>query len=93
MAPLRRPNPPPDVPPPRRPGDAGMVLVAALLMMAMLAILAVAGVGTSTLEVKIAAHDRDAKQAFYLAEAGLERAKLEAVQGWGRGTGGVPSSN
>lgn len=72
---------------PRR-GESGMVLVAAMLVMAMLAILSVAGIATSTLEVKIAAHDRGAKQAFYLCEAGLERARYEAVKGWGRGAGG-----
>ncbi len=72
---------------PRR-GESGMVLVAAMLVMAMLAVLSVAGIATSTLEVKIAAHDRGAKQAFYLCEAGLERARYEAVKGWGRGTGG-----
>ncbi|MDW7709810.1 MAG: pilus assembly PilX N-terminal domain-containing protein [Deferrisomatales bacterium] len=70
-----------------RKGESGMVLVAAMLVMAMLAILSVAGIATSTLEVKIASHDRGAKQAFYLCEAGLERARYEAVKSWGAGDG------
>jgi hypothetical protein len=68
-----------------------MVLVAALLVMAMLSLLGIAGLATSTLEVKIAGHDRDAKQAFYLAEAGLLRAQYEIVRGSGQGTGGGPA--
>ncbi len=76
-------------PNPRGRGERGMVLVAALMVLAMLSILAVAGVSTSTLEVKIAGHDRDAKQAFYLAEAGLIRAQYEVLKGWGKGTGGA----
>lgn len=68
-----------------------MVLVAALLVMAMLSLLGIAGLATSTLEVKIAGHDRDAKQAFYLAEAGLLRAQYEIVRGAGQGVGGGPA--
>lgn len=71
-----------------RPGESGMALVTSMVILAVLAILAAAGIATSTLEVRIAAHDRDAKQAFYLCEAGLERAKFELVRGWGSGTGG-----
>jgi type II secretory pathway pseudopilin PulG len=66
-----------------------MVLVAALMVLALLSILSVAAIATSTLEVKIAAHDRDAKQAFYLCEAALEKAKYEIVKGWGKGIGGA----
>jgi len=65
-----------------------MALVTSMVILAVLAILAAAGIATSTLEVRIAAHDRDAKQAFYLCEAGLERAKFELIRGWGSGTGG-----
>ncbi|MDF1555840.1 MAG: pilus assembly PilX N-terminal domain-containing protein [Deferrisomatales bacterium] len=67
-----------------------MALVAAMMVLALLATLTVAGISTSTLEVGIAANDRDAKQAFYLCEAGLEDAKYKIVRGWGTGstTGG-----
>lgn len=68
--------------------DSGVVLVAAMLLLALLSLLAVAGIGTSTLEVKISGHDRDAKQAFYLCEAGLENGKYKALNGWGKGDGG-----
>ena len=69
-------------------GNAGMVLVAALLVMALLSVLCVAGISSSSLEVKISGHDRDAKQSFYLCEAGLEKVKYEVYKGWGKGTGG-----
>lgn len=64
--------------------ESGMVLVAAMLIMALLSILALAGVGTSTLEVKIAAQDRNSKQTFYLCEAAMEMAKFEINRGWGK---------
>ncbi|HSH68562.1 MAG TPA: pilus assembly PilX N-terminal domain-containing protein [Deferrisomatales bacterium] len=64
-----------------------MAMVAAMMVLALLAVLSVAGIATSTLEVRIAANDRDAKQAFYLCEAGLEDAKYKIVRGWGVGTG------
>lgn len=61
-----------------------MVLVAALMIMALLSVLCVAGIATSTLESTIAGNDRRAKQAFYLCEAGLEKAKYEILKGWGK---------
>lgn len=74
-------------------GQSGMVLVAALMVMALLCILAAASISTSTLEVKISANDRNIKQAFYLCEAGIDKARYEIVKGWGLGTGGTTGSD
>jgi len=74
-------------------GESGMVMVAAMMVLALLSLLAVSGIGTATLEVQIAAQDRNAKQAFYLAESGMEVAKFEILRGWGKGVGSGAAPN
>jgi len=57
--------------------ETGAVLVISLLIMLMLTVLGIAAIRTVTTDINIAANDRSAKQAFTLAEAGVERALAE----------------
>jgi Tfp pilus assembly protein PilX len=58
----------------------GAVLVAGLLIVLVLTILSLAAMMSTGTELRIAANDRSAKEAFYAAEAGVEdaRSRLEA---------------
>ncbi len=67
---------------PRRQG--GFALAASLMILALLSVLATAAIQSTTLEVKISAHDRDARVAVALAEAALEEARYYAARIWGR---------
>ncbi|MBM4333709.1 MAG: hypothetical protein FJ117_21255 [Deltaproteobacteria bacterium] len=55
--------------------ERGAVLVAGLLVALVLTILSVAAMMSTTTELMIAANDRSAREAFYLAEAGVEDAR------------------
>ena len=68
-----------------RPHDqGGFALAASLMILALLSVLATAAIQSTTLEVKISAHDRDARAAVALAEAALEEARYYAARIWGR---------
>ncbi|MEW6490062.1 MAG: pilus assembly PilX N-terminal domain-containing protein [Thermodesulfobacteriota bacterium] len=62
----------------------GFALVAAMMVLALLSVLGIAAVQSTTLEVQISARDRDARAALYLAEAGLEEARYYLARGWGK---------
>lgn len=62
----------------------GFALVAAMMVLALLSVLGIAAVQSTTLEVQISARDRDARAALYLAEAGLEEARHYLARGWGK---------
>lgn len=62
----------------------GFALVTALMVLALLSVLGIAAVQSTTLEVQISARDRDARAALYLAEAGLEEARYYLARGWGK---------
>ncbi len=68
---------------PRR-AEGGFALAAAMMVLALLSILAMAAVQSTSLEVQISARDRDARAALYAAEAGLEEARYYAARGWGK---------
>jgi Tfp pilus assembly protein PilX len=55
--------------------ERGAVLIAGLLIIVLLAVLALAGMMSTSAELKISANDRSAKQVFYVAEAGTEDAR------------------
>ncbi|MBI5966426.1 MAG: hypothetical protein HY882_01025, partial [Deltaproteobacteria bacterium] len=55
--------------------EKGAVLVTGLLLVLVLTILSMAAMMSTSAEIRIAANDRSAKSAFYLAEAGLEDAR------------------
>ncbi len=58
-------------------GQQGMALVITLLVMALLLLLGSAFLSISSTEIQIAFNERNGIQAFYLAEAGAERAIAE----------------
>lgn len=62
----------------------GFALAAAMMVLALLSVLGIAAVQSTTLEVQISAHDRDARAALYVAEAALEEARYYAARGWGK---------
>jgi len=55
--------------------EKGAVLVTGLLLVFVLTILSMAAMMSTSAELRIVANDRSAKNAFYLAEAGLEDAR------------------
>ncbi len=55
--------------------ERGVVLVVALLLIAVLAILGTTAVLNSTTDMKISSNYKTANEAFYIAEAGAERAR------------------
>jgi len=55
--------------------EKGAVLVTGLLLVLVLTILSMAAMMSTSAELRIVANDRSAKNAFYLAEAGLEDAR------------------
>lgn len=55
-----------------------------MMVLALLSILGMAAVQSTSLEVQISARDRDARAALYAAEAGLEEARYYAARGWGK---------
>jgi len=57
-----------------RENERGTALVIALLATVVLVLLGIAAIRTVTTDIMISANDKAAKQAFYLAEAGLEEA-------------------
>jgi Tfp pilus assembly protein PilX len=65
------------------PDNRGSVLIAGLLVLLVLSILGLAAMMTTSMELKISANDREAKRAFYLAEAGLEDARSRMQTGAG----------
>lgn len=62
----------------------GFALAAAMMVLALLSVLGAAALQSTTLEVKISAHDRDAREALYVAEATMEEARYYAARGWGK---------
>ncbi len=62
----------------------GFALAAAMMVLALLSVLGIAAVQSTTLEVQISAHDRDARAALYVAESALEEARYYAARGWGK---------
>ncbi len=74
---------------PRR-AEEGFALAAAMMVLALLSILAMAAVQSTSLEVQISARDRDARTALYAAEAGLEEARYYAARGWGKLASATP---
>lgn len=55
--------------------EKGMVLVIGLLIVAVLMLLGATAVMTSTTDIKISTNYKTSSQAFYIAEAGIERAR------------------
>jgi Tfp pilus assembly protein PilX len=55
--------------------EKGMVLVVGLLLIAVLMLLGTTAVMTSTTDMKISTNYKSGSQAFYIAEAGIERAR------------------
>jgi Tfp pilus assembly protein PilX len=53
----------------------GIALIAAILMLVVLSVLGIIAVNVTTIGAKITGNTRTSKQAFYLAEAGVERAR------------------
>ncbi|MBE0618614.1 MAG: pilus assembly PilX N-terminal domain-containing protein [Proteobacteria bacterium] len=64
--------------------EGGFALAAAMMVLALLSVLGIAAVQSTTLEVQISAHDRDARAALYVAESALEEARYYAARGWGK---------
>ncbi len=62
----------------------GFALAAAMMVLALLSVLGAAAIQSTTLEVKISAHDRDARTALYVAQAALEEARYYAARSWGK---------
>jgi hypothetical protein len=60
--------------------ERGVVLVIGLLLLAVLTIMALAGNNNTLIDTAIAFNNLSAVRSLYLAEAGLERGKLECVQ-------------
>jgi len=62
------------------PGDEkGMVLVLGLLLVAVLSLVGTTAVMTSTTDMKINSNYKSGAQAFYIAEAGIERARAQLL--------------
>jgi hypothetical protein len=53
--------------------EDGYVLVVALLIMAILSLIGIAGINTSMFEVQVAGNDWNAKKTFYMADGGISR--------------------
>lgn len=64
-----------------------------MMVLALLCLLGMSAVQSTTLEVQLSARDRDARAALYVAEAALEEARYYLARGWGKtapaGTGRV----
>ncbi|MFH0787533.1 MAG: pilus assembly PilX N-terminal domain-containing protein [Pseudomonadota bacterium] len=56
-------------------GEKGIALVTVILMLAVLLVLGVIAVNLTNVGTKITSNTKTSKQAFYLAEAGIERAR------------------
>ena len=56
-----------------RKNEKGMVLVVGLLLIVVLMLLGTTAVLTSTTDMKISSNYKSGSQAFYIAEAGIER--------------------
>jgi Tfp pilus assembly protein PilX len=66
--------------PRKSPGDEkGMVLVVGLLLISVLSLVGTTAVMTSTTDMKISSNYRSGAQAFYIAEAGIERARAQLL--------------
>ena len=59
--------------------EDGYVLVVALLVMAILSLLGIAGMNTSIFEMQVAGNDWNAKRTFYRADGGISRG-IELVE-------------
>lgn len=59
--------------------EDGYVLVVALLVMAILSLLGIAGMNTSTFEMQVAGNDWNAKRTFYKADGGVSQG-IELVE-------------
>ncbi len=56
--------------------EKGFILVAGLLVVLLLTVLMVCGMTMAVGNLKATGNDREARKAFYLAEAGVEEAKV-----------------
>ena len=56
--------------------EKGIVLVVVIMLMAVLVLLGTTAIMLTTTDMKISSNYRSSSQAFYIAEAGLERARL-----------------
>jgi len=63
--------------------NSGIALPSAIMFLALMSVLGAAAIEFATLEVKISARDRDAKEALYIAEAALDEYKHYIARGWG----------
>ena len=63
-----------------RKNEKGMVLVVGLLLIVVLMLLGTTAVLTSTTDMKISSNYKSGSQAFYIAEAGIERARENVRQ-------------
>jgi hypothetical protein len=57
--------------------ESGSVLIIALIMLVLLTVLGITATSTSNIELQIAGNERNYKRAFYVANAGIERARAE----------------
>ena len=55
-------------------GHQGVALIAALLILLVLTLIGISAIGTSTFETIVSGNERARVEAFYAAEAGLQRA-------------------
>jgi len=67
--------------------EDGYVLVVALLVMAILSLLGIAGMNTSTFEMQVAGNDWNAKRTFYKADGGISLGTEVLEQNFGCATG------
>ncbi len=57
--------------------DKGAILVVCMLILVILSLMGVAAIMTTSTEIKISANSRKAEQAFFSADAGIERARFQ----------------
>lgn len=61
--------------------DKGAILVVCMLILVILSLMGVAAIMTTSTETKISANSRKAEQAFFSADAGIERARMNIDYG------------
>jgi len=70
--------------------EPGTVLVICMILLVILSLMGAVAIMTTSTEVRIAANSRKSEQAFYAADAGIERARTQV--GWEDNTGDVHNS-
>jgi hypothetical protein len=66
----------------RKNGETGTALVITLMVMVIMCLIGAAALMTSSVDLKISGNYRVAKQAFYLADAGLSYVRLNPPKPW-----------